>query len=67
MEHVSPSLLVVREAAEQLSVTPSRVQNMIADGRLPARKEPKHQHARFLPERCTRVVTRTGILEALAT
>ena len=62
MEHVSPSLLVVREAAEQLHVTPSRVQNMIADGRLPARKATKDEEALLLRDGRVRGVTTQGIL-----
>ena len=67
MEHVSPSLLVVREAAEQLHVTPSRVQNMIADGRLSARKATKDEEALLLRDGRIRGVTTQGILVVQAT
>lgn len=62
VEQVSPSLLVVREAAQQLHVTLSRVQNMIADGRLAARKATKEEEALLLRDGRIHGVTTQGIL-----
>ena len=67
MEHVPPSLLVVGEAALQLQGTPSRVQNMIADGRLSARKATKDEEALLLRDSRIRGVTQQGILVVQAT
>lgn len=67
MEYVSPSLLVVREAAQQLHVTPSRVQNMIADGRLAARKATKEEEALLLRDGRIHGVMTQGILVVQST
>lgn len=59
---LSSSWIVVREAAQVLSVSASRVQNMIADGRLSARKATKDEIAALLSDGRIRGVTPQGIL-----
>lgn len=59
---VSSSWIVVREAAQMLGVSTSRVQNMIADGRLSARKATKDEVAALLQHGRIRGVTPQGIL-----
>ena len=52
----------MREAAQALNVSTSRVQNMIADGRLSARKATQDEVATLLSDGRSRGVTPQGIL-----